>query len=241
MFKTPFQLFLILFFGCALQTSAQSIKIDAIEITIVGETAEDDFGDYSRFVAKTRNPALFQSVLENEIDQNGTINRTGFSIDFIFSQISKPQNEFILGFQAGSVTNDLYTGLTFESDSASISGDITNQSQFFDLKAGYRRIFRMDKKIKVLVGANLQLGIPVSSNTTQTFNNPFFGDEYKFFAKQHVNVGLALNYGIRFKLFRNVYGAFVSRPTLFFQQVDGTPSSSILRGTNLSFQFKIRS
>ena len=220
---------------------AQLLKIEAIELTGVGLTANDDFGDYASFISKVRNPALFQSQLINQIDSLSTITNTGFSIDFIFSLVDKPFNEFIFGIQNGSVETELFKSLSFQSDSGFVSSDITNQSQYFTLKTGYRRIFRTDKKIKLLAGTTIQLGIPVSSKTTQTFNREFVGEAYSFFGKQSVSFGLSIPYGLRFKLFRNVQVAFISKPTFFFQRVDGTPSSSLLRGTNLSFRFNIQS
>ena len=220
---------------------AQSLKIDAIEFVTIGQIGDEDFGGYESFISKVKNPALFESGIVNQPNKIGIISSTGFAIDFVFVQADMPANEFILGIQSGTIESEVFQELSFQGDSNLVSSDITNTSQFFTIRSGYQRVFRYDKRIKILTGTTLLLGVPVSSNTTQTLTIDFFPQEYKFFAKQSASVGLSITYGIRFKLFRNVHTAFISRPTFYFTRVDGSPTSSLLRGTNLSFQFKIRS
>lgn len=219
---------------------AQSIQIEAIEFTFVGRTAENDFGEFDSFVSKVREPSLFQSKLVEQIDQNGIITTSGFAIDFVFSGMENPNNEFVFGIQTGSVESEIFQSLTVLRDTLTEISDISNSSQVFTLKAGYQRIFRDKKRLKLILGTSYQLGIPVSAKTTQTFDDEFFGEEYTFFAKQHASFGISAVYGIRFKLFRNVSASFLSRPGLYWQQVDGTPTANLLRGTNLSFRFKIK-
>jgi hypothetical protein len=233
----------IIFLWCILfggYLNAQSIKINAIELTAIGQIGDGDHGNYEYFVYNTRNPALFQSGLIDQPDKFGIIRNSGFAIDFIFNQDDEPVNEFILGIQSGSIETEIFKDLSFQDDSLTFNSDVTNISQFFTVRAGYHRVFRADKRIRLLAGTMLQFGVPVSSNTTQTVTTDFFTDEYKFFAKQSVSVGYTISYGLRFTLFRNVHASLLSRPTFYFSRVDGSLSSSLLRGTNLSIQFKIR-
>ena len=120
------------------------------------------------------------------------------------------------------------------------NSDITNNSQYFTLRSGYQRVFLADKRVRVVASTMLHIGIPVSSKTTQTIESNLIGGEYDFFAKQSAYVGFSIPFGVRFKLFRNVNMSIMSRPTFLFQKVDGTSSTSLLRGTNISLQFKLR-
>ncbi len=219
---------------------AQSLQIDAIEILAFEQTGDDDFGTYNSFVSKARNPALFQFDLINQPEKIGIITNNGFAIDFVLSQKDEPVNEFIFGFQAGTVESELFNDLSLQRDTSLFVGTIKNSSQYFALKGGYQRVFRADKKIRIITGTSLQIGIPVSSKTMQTITSQFLQEEYNFFAKQSASLGFSINYGIRFTLFRNMHLALMGRPTFLFQNIDGTPSSSLIRGTNLSLQFKIR-
>ena len=233
----------IIFLGCLFfwgESNAQSLKIDAIEISAIGQIGDGDHGNYEYFINNTRNPALFQKGLIDQPNKAGIIRSSGFAIDFVFKQVTEPANEFILGLQSGSVETEIFKDLTFQGDSSIFNSDVTNVSQFFTIRTGYHRIFRADKRIRLLAGTMIQLGIPVSSKTTQSVETDFFTDEYKFFAKQSISIGYTISYGIRFTLFRNVHASFMSRPTFYFSQVDGSLSSSFLRGTNLTLQFKIR-
>jgi len=231
---------LILFLCFSAQSKAQHLQIKAIEIYTSSQTANDELGGYSTFISKTRNPALFLSEATKDPAQDASITANGFTINFIFNEPKKPYNEYMVVIQSSSITTDLFENNTVQRDSIIGISSLQNSSQFFVLSGGYQRVFRHDKRLQLIVGSGVQLGIPVSANTTQTFNSDFSGDENQFFAKQSVSAGLSFPIGIRLKAFRNVSLALIGRPTLFYHRVDGNPSTTFLRGTNLSFQFDIR-
>jgi len=238
--KVAVSICLILFLCFSAQSKAQHLQIKAIEVYTSSQTANDELGNYSGFISKTRNPALFLSEVTQDPAQDAAITANGFTINFIINQPEKPYNEYMVRIQSSSITTDLFENNTVQRDSIIGISSLQNSSQFFVLSGGYQRVFRNDKRLQLIIGSSIQLGIPVSANTTQTFNSDFSGDENQFFAKQSVTAGLSFPIGIRLKAFRNVSLALIGRPTLFYHRVDGNPSTTFLRGTNLSFQFDIR-
>ncbi len=220
--------------------SAQGIQVKAIEIYGQSLNGTSDFGDLSSTINNTRSPILFRTDGLTELGEASAQRTNAFAIDFHITRKGIVVHEYILGIQSGTIETDFTTTASIVYDSLTTTTSITNVSEYFKLKAGYQRLFRSDKKLKFTVGGLLVVGIPISSMTTQQIVTSFGTDSFVFFGKKSVALGFSLPLSARLKVINNVSLSLTSRPTLLVHGVDGNFSSTLFRGTNLAFHFKLR-
>lgn len=219
---------------------AQGIHVKAIEIYGQNLNGTSDFGDLNSAINNTRNPILFRTDGLTEIGETSELTTNEFAIDFHIARKGIEAHEFILGIQAGTITTDFTTTASVVYDSLNTTTSITNVSEYFNLKAGYQRLYRSDKKLKFSVGGLLVMGFPISSITNQRIVTIRGSDNFVFFGKKSAALGFSLPLSARLKLINNVSISLTSRPTLLLHGVDGNFSSTLFRGTNLGLHFKLR-
>ncbi|MBO6792895.1 MAG: hypothetical protein JJ895_03210 [Balneolaceae bacterium] len=219
---------------------AQSIQVKGIEIYGQELSGMEDLGSLESSISNTRNPLLFKTKGLAETEEKSQQYSTGFSIDFHLINPKKQTHEYILGIQAGQIESYFTSAALIEYDSLAANTSIRNVSEFFNLKAGYQRVFRSEKKLKLTAGGVITLGFPVSSTTYQTINTELYSDTFQFFGKQSASIGLSVPLSARLKVVRNVSIALTSRPTFMLHNADGNLSTTLFRGTTLSLHFKLR-
>ncbi len=234
-------LFLLLFVSG--EVFAQSIVIDAIEISSSPLTGESKLSSYSSFIENTRSPTLFRTQNSSELSRTNKTIKTGFEIDFIFRFVGKPKHQFVTGFEASSFDSDLYEISGTYQDSLSVSSFLNTKTEFFFLKGGYNYVHTPDKRFTFMAGGVINFGIPVSAKTEEVISlssDSFDQTRFTFFAKQSPSFGLSFPLGFRFKIINNVSLSFTTSPGFQYQKIDGNPVFTSFKGANFSLHFKLR-
>lgn len=232
---------LFLLVGGFSQSYAQNIVIEAIEIGVVGQTGESNLPSSSSFLGSTKNPSLFRTTIASELSRDNSISKTGFRIDFFFKSTQNPKHQFLGGIETSSISYDLYSLNGFFQDTLTATTRYESRNEYFFLKAGYNYVHTPDKRFTFMLGGVLNFGIPVSAKTDEVILVNGQGERsFDFFGKQAPSLGLTVPIGIRLKVLRNISFSLVSRQSLQYHRVDGTPLYSRFQGVNLGFHFKIR-
>lgn len=219
----------------------QVIIIDAIEVNTSSLSGKGALPEFSNFISSTKNPSLFRTRDISNPTNESSARSTGVSIDFIFRSVNNPRHQFIAGFEAANMTTDLYELQGTFQDTIAVTSTYTSVSEHFFLRAGYNYVRAPQRKLTLMAGAVVRLGIPISSKTEESLSGiDLLDSEFSFFAKQSASIGLSVPLGFRFKVIKNLSMTFTSKPTFHYSGLDGTPHFMILRGTNLAFHFNLR-
>ena len=219
----------------------QYIVIDAIEIGGTSQSGSSNLPSASSFISSTRNPALFKTSIISEIEHPNAFRNEGFRIDFIFRLNKDQRHQFIAGFERASIESDLFLVTGSIQDTISVSTNYTARNEYFFLKSGYQFTYRPEKRLSLIVGGQINFGIPVSSKTEEEiFYREFNNEKLSFFGNQSASAGLTFPIGLRLKLYRNVSISLLSRTSFQYYRVDGTPVIATLNGVNLGLHFKLR-
>lgn len=236
-------LLLVSFLVISANVFAQRIVIEAIEISSLGLVGQSKLPTYSQFLSNTRDPVLFRTQEVSEIDRKNKAIKSGFNIDFIFRSKTNDRHQFITGFEASNVDIEMYEVSGKFMDSLAVSTSLNTRNEFFFLKAGYQYVRTPQKKFTFLVGATLNVGIPVSAKTDEIIsgkNSSQDNFEFSYFSKQSASLGIVIPFGIRFKVVNNFSISLKANPTFHYQRLDGTGLVTSFQGSNLGFHFKIR-
>ena len=228
-------------------SKAQSLSIDALELSF--SNLEGSFGktNYSTFVGSSRNPLVFQTEPQEFLGRDASFVTSSFSILFLLKNAQREQDEYVVGFGNGNIAGSLYEFRGLRQDSISVLSSISSRTEYFFLTAGYQRLFRKDKRFKLLVGARLTAGIPVSAKVNELFkdqsdstNQDIFGTELSFFAKQSASFTFATPFGFRWRMFRNVSLSYLVSPSYQLNWVDRSRFHGNMSGGIFSFQFQLQ-
>ncbi len=232
---------LFLLLGISFPSKAQFISIEAIEIGSTSQSGTSKLPAATTFISNTRNPALFRTSINSEIIHPDIHRKEGFRIDFIFRLKNDLRHQFVAGFERTIVESDLFSVDGTIQDTLSVAANYRTRNEFFLLKSGYQLTLRPEKRLSLIAGGQLNVGIPVSARTEEVvFYREFGSEELRFFGKQSASAGISIPFSVRLKVVRNISISLLITQSFQYYRIDGTPVFASMQGTNLGFHFRLR-
>lgn len=219
----------------------QNTPVQAIEIGFSGTTGNAALPALSSFLNNTREPGLFRTENISDINKNEAITKNGFQIQFQLNDPKRPRIEWLAGIDYATVDYTLYEFSGTLSDTLNTTGTLTANNEYFFLHSGFHFVTKPESRFTWILGAYVNVGFPVSAKTEETIVGEDFQEYYySFFGKRSVTTGITAPIGFRFKVINNFSLSLLTKPTLQYYRIDGSPVTAKLSSIDLGFHFKLR-